>query len=151
LANGTTYFYVVTAVNASGESSASTQASATPSVTPPDITVTVNPASTHSISPWIYGINSYGATPNPPHVTMDRAGGNRWTAYNWENNFSNAGNDFFYENDTFLCNNNNGCDPNIPGEAVRRFIATDRNAGIASLMTVQLQGFVSADGNSQID
>jgi fibronectin type 3 domain-containing protein len=149
LTNGTTYFYVVSALNTSGESANSSQASATPTSTPPDVTVTVNPASTHSISPWIYGINSYGGTPNPPHVTMDRAGGNRWTAYNWENNFSNAGNDFLYENDNFLCNG--ACNASIPGEAVRRFIAADHTAGIASLMTVQLQGFVSADGNSQID
>jgi hypothetical protein len=149
LTNGTIYYYVVTAVNASGESANSSQASATPTSTPPDVTVTVNPVSTHSISPWIYGINSYGGTPNPPHVTMDRAGGNRWTAYNWENNFSNAGNDFLYENDNFLCHN--ACNASIPGEAVRLFIAADHTAGIASLMTVQLQGFVSADGNSQID
>jgi hypothetical protein len=80
---------------------------------------------------------------------MDRAGGNRWTAYNWENNFSNAGSDFFYENDNFLCNG--ACNASIPGESVRRFIDADHTAGIASLMTVQLQGFVSADGNSQID
>jgi hypothetical protein len=151
LTNGTTYFYVVSAVNASGESSNSTQVSSTPSSTPIDVTVIVNPAVTHSISPWVYGINSYGGITNPPNVTMDRAGGNRWTAYNWENNFSNAGNDFFFENDDFLCNSSNGCNPSIPGEAVRRFIATDHTAGIASLMTVQLQGFVSADDNSRID
>ena len=79
LTDGTTYFYIVTAVNAYGESSNSLEANAKPMATPPDVTVTVDPNTTHSISPWIYGINSYGGTPNPPHVTMDRAGGNRWT------------------------------------------------------------------------
>ena len=145
LTNGTPYFYVITALNAAGESSNSSQVSATPTITPPDITVTVNPASTHAISPWIYGINSYGGVPNPPHVTMDRAGGNRWTAYNWENNFSNAGSDFGpYHNDTFLSSST------TPAEAVRSFIAADHTAGIASLMTVQLQGLVSADANGNV-
>ena len=148
LTNGTTYFYVVTAVNAVGESANSSQASATPTAVTADITITVNPSQTKPISPWIYGINSYSASLNI-HATMDRAGGNRWTAYNWENNFSNAGSDFFYENDNFLCNG--ACNASIPGESVRRFIDADHTAGIASLMTVQLQGYVSADGNSQID
>jgi hypothetical protein len=145
LTNGTTYYYVVTALNAAGESANSSQASATPAVQAADVTVTINPASTHAISPWIYGINSYGGVPNPPHVTMDRAGGNRWTAYNWENNFSNAGSDFGpYHNDTFLSSST------TPAEAVRSFIAADHTAGIASLMTVQLQGLVSADANGNV-
>jgi hypothetical protein len=148
LTNGTAYFYVVSAANASGESANSAQANATPIVVTVDVTITVNPSQTRPISPWIYGINSYSAGLNI-HATMDRAGGNRWTAYNWENNFSNAGSDFFYENDNFLCNG--ACNASIPGESVRRFIDADHTAGIASLMTVQLQGFVSADGNSQID
>ncbi len=145
LTNGTTYFYVVTALNAAGESSNSTEVSATPAVVPPDVTVIVTPGSTHAISPWIYGINSYGGTPNPPHATMDRAGGNRWTAYNWENNFSNAGSDFGpYSNDTFLSSST------TPAEAVRSFIAADHTAGLASLMTVQLQGLVSADASGNV-
>ena len=128
----------------------SSQVSAVPSATPPDVTINVDTAQSRRrvISPYIYGINSYSGITNPPHVTFDRAGGNRWTAYNWENNFSNAGNDFLYENDNFLCNGT--CNVSIPGEAGRRFIDADRTAGIANLMTVQLQGYVSADGNSQI-
>lgn len=147
--NGTTYFYVVSAVNAAGESANSTQISATPTSTSPDVTVTVNPGLTKPISPWIYGINSYSGIPNVPHATMDRAGGNRWTAYNWENNFSNAGSDFGpYSNDTFLCNTS--CNTGIPGEAVRTFIAADHTAGLTSLVTLQLQGLVSADANGNV-
>jgi hypothetical protein len=33
---------------------------------------------------------------------MGRIGGNRWTAYNWETNASNAGSDYLYQNDTYL-------------------------------------------------
>ena len=85
LSNGTAYYYVVSAVNANGESGNSTEASATPATVSPDVTVIVDPTQTKPISPWIYGINFYsGVTGAPAHLTFDRAGGNRWTAYNWE-------------------------------------------------------------------
>ena len=149
LTDGTAYFYVISALNTSGESMGSSPVSATPTSTPPDVTVTVNAGLTKPISPWIYGINSYSGIPNVPHATMDRAGGNRWTAYNWENNFSNAGSDFGpYSNDTFLCNTS--CNTGIPGEAVRTFIAADHTAGLTSLVTLQLQGLVSADANGNV-
>ena len=83
------------------------------------------------------------AAPNSPECHLDRAGGNRWTAYNWENNSSNAGNDYPYQSDDYLCNGS--CNESIPAEAVRTFIAADHTAGLASLMTVQLQGLVSAE------
>ncbi len=104
LTNGTTYFYVVSALNATGESANSSQASATPVAAPAtaDVTITVDPTKTKPISPWIYGLNFYtGVSGAPPRLTLDRAGGNRWTAYNWETNASNAGSDFQYENDSF--------------------------------------------------
>jgi fibronectin type 3 domain-containing protein len=145
LTNGTTYFYVVSALNSVGESANSTQASATPANTPVDVTITINPANTHPISPYIYGLNFYfGNTNPPPLLTMDRDGGNRWTAYNWENNASNAGSDFIYESDNFLSSSN------VPAEAVRGFIAQDQGGGMASLVTVQLQGLVSADESGPV-
>src|SRR5438874_7007785 len=70
------------------------------------------------------------------------------TAYNWENNYSNAGSDYIYNNDLYLCNA--GCNAAIPAEAVRTFIAADQSAGLASLVTFQLQGLVSADGNGPV-
>jgi hypothetical protein len=146
LTDGTIYFYVVSAVNATGESANSTQASATPAAAPvADVTITVNPTQTKPISPWIYGLNFYtGVAGAPPHLTLDRAGGNRWTAYNWETNGSNAGSDFLYENDNFLTSST------TPAEAVRSFVAADQSLEMASVMTVQLQGLVSADESGPV-
>jgi fibronectin type 3 domain-containing protein len=145
LTNGTTYYYVVSALNAEGESANSSQASATPVAPTADVTVTVNPAVTHPISPYIYGINFYsGITGAPPLLTFDRDGGNRWTAYNWITNASNAGSDYLYENDDYLSPST------VPAEAVRSFIAGDQGNSMASLVTFQLQGLVSADESGPV-
>ena len=145
LANGTTYYYVVTALNSAGESNNSSQALATPANAVADVIITVDPTKTKFISPYIYGINFYnGVSGAPPLLTFDRAGGNRWTAYNWETNASNAGSDFLYQNDSYLSSSN------VSAEAVRGFIAADQTKGVASLVTFQLQGLVSADENGPV-
>ena len=142
--NGTTYYYVVSALNAGGESGNSSQASATLN-SAPDVTITVDPTKTKPISPWIYGLNFYtGISGAPPHLTLDRAGGNRWTAYNWETNASNAGTDYLYENDNYLSSST------TPAEAVRSFVAADESLGMASVLTIQLQGLVSGDESGPV-
>ena len=145
LTNGTTYYYVVSALNAAGESANSSQVSATPVGAAADVTITVNPAISKPISPYIYGINFYsGVTGAPPLLTFDRDGGNRWTAYNWETNASNAGSDYLYENDDYLSSST------VPAEAVRSFIAGDQTNDVASLVTFQLQGLVSGDESGPV-
>jgi hypothetical protein len=72
-------------------------------------------------------------------LTFDRSGGNRWTAYNWVTNASNAGSDYLYENDAYLTSST------TPGAAVTDIISFDQNNGMASLVTFQMQGLVAAD------
>jgi len=144
VANGTMYYYVVSALNSYGESANSTEENAMP-VGNPDVTITIDPNQTTPISPWIYGLNFYtGVAGAPPRLNLDRAGGNRWTAYNWETNASNAGSDYLYENDDYLTSST------TPAEAVRSFIAADQALGMASVMTVQLQGLVAGDENGPV-
>jgi hypothetical protein len=146
LSNGTTYYYVVSAVSSAGEGPNSNQASATPVNGPADVTITVDPTKNHPISPYIYGTNFYsGNTAPQPNFTLDRDGGNRWTAYNWETNASNAGSDYIYNNDAYLSSSN------VPAEAVRSFIAGDQGAGLASLVTFQMQGYAAADEAGPVD
>ncbi len=90
------------------------------------------------ISRFIYGVNESLAG-NYANLTATRLGGNRWTAYNWENNASNAGSDYFFQNDGYL----GGGD--VPGGAVRPMIenASDHNAAV--VVTVPINGYVAAD------
>jgi hypothetical protein len=105
-----------------------------------NVTVTVTPGTTHVISPYIYGINDYaGTAAGQPNLTLDRAGGNRWTAYNWETNASNAGSDYLYENDNYLTAST------LPANAVTTIIAGDQPLGLATLVTFQMQGLVAGD------
>jgi len=143
--SGTKYYYVVSAYNSSGESANSAEVSATPANAVADVTITIDPTKTKPISAYIYGTNFYSGNTTPqPHFTFDRDGGNRWTAYNWETNASNAGSDYIYSNDAYLSSSN------VPAEAVRSFIAGDQGQGLASLVTLQLQGLVSADENGPV-
>ena len=145
VSNGTSYYYVVSAVNTAGQSGNSAQASATPAAPTANVTITINPGQTQPISPWIYGVNAYSeVTGTPPQLTLDRAGASRWTAYNWETNASNGGRDYFYENDDNLSSST------VPDEAVRSYIARDQSLGLATLMTVPLQGLVAADENGPV-
>jgi hypothetical protein len=109
------------------------------------VTVTVNPSHAHPISPYIYGINNASIIDgSPASLTLDRSGGNRSTAYNWETNASNAGSDYMYQND------NSGTDGKEPGSLASANIAKDQKNGMASIMTVQMQGLVAGDVNGPV-
>ncbi len=111
-------------------------------------------AKPHAISPYIYGANQV-----PPgstfHYPFTRAGGDRWTNYNWETNASNAG----YDNPGQPWQGQNDDDlssSKTPGDAVWQAVsaawpnsATPTAAtNKAIVITVPVQGYVAADENA---
>jgi hypothetical protein len=93
------------------------------------------------ISPYIYGTNSPGWEKSGWVAPLTRAGGNRLTAYNWETNASNAGSDWQHQNDALM-----GA-TDVPGEAMRKAVASAHEHGAAIVMTVPIIGRVAADKN----
>jgi hypothetical protein len=111
----------------------------------------VNTASTFAISRYVYGANwitdgnAWDNASTPVEFTLNRLGGNRTTAYNWENNYSNAGSDWLYQNDTYLSSST------VPGEAVRSRVAASFSRGAGAMVTVPMLGYVAADANGPMD
>ena len=102
------------------------------------INFTINTLQTVPISPYIYGING-SSVGNYTDATFDRIGGNRLTAYNWVNNASNAGNDWYYENDDYMDSST------VPGHAMVAPISAALAANAGILVTVPINGYVAAD------
>ncbi|MBN2715721.1 MAG: endoglucanase A [Deltaproteobacteria bacterium] len=99
----------------------------------------------HQISPYIYGINHPQWGPRPRGITLVRNGGNRHTAYNWENNASHAGVDYYNQNDDYLGN------PNVPGENRVEFIKKAFSHGASAMVTIPILGYVASDGKTKGD
>lgn len=151
LGAGTVAFAAGCGSNPVGQSSDGLAAESAPSTPLPapaapveaDVRFSIDSRSTHAISPFVYGLNGYhkswSGAETPANLTLSRAGGNRWSAYNWENNASNAGSDWQYSNDSALGGGS------VPGEALRPRVqgALDRGAG--AIVTVPMIGYVSAD------
>ena len=115
-----------------------------PPATPPASNVTFNIDSTQdvrAISRFIYGMNFWDSAQRPANLTLSRSGGNRNTAYNWETNASNAGSDWFNQNDDFMGGGN------TPNGAIAPGIASARNGGAGMIVTMPTIGYVAADKN----
>ena len=100
----------------------------------------------HPISALIYGTNTApehgtAAAQSPAQNRFGalRMGGNRLTAYNWENNASNAGSDWNHQNDDYLWS------VASPGEAVKVVVDAAKTIGAAVLLTVPILDHVAAD------
>ncbi len=104
-------------------------------------------AETKNISPYIYGINQYGNEQNLGTASYSaiRQGGNRMTAYNWENNASNAGADWKHSSDTNLSVSTD------PGDCVQKLseLAGTHDIGY-KITTLQLAGYVAADTKGSV-
>ena len=102
-------------------------------------------AETKAISPHIYGINQYGNDLSKVSATAIRQGGNRMTAYNWENNASNAGSDWKYSSDNNLSNSDE------PADCAKKLSKdAERNGAAYKFTTLQLAGYVAADKDGTV-
>ncbi len=112
------------------------------------VTVNVDPATTHAISPYIYGTNQ---DLGKPQYSMGRMGGNSWTTFNWENNANNAGQDWYFYNYDYLPWIYNVPDDgsyDVAGRTIQGGLDIIFGAGStaqAALITVPIQGYVAAD------
>jgi hypothetical protein len=95
------------------------------------------------ISPYVYGINSQRF--DGVGATVRRMGGNRQTAYNWENNASNAGSDYGHMSDDWPCSSLGYPDCKVPGAQFIDFATQNRQAGMESIATVPMVDYVTAD------
>ena len=118
---------------------------AAPATRPADVvTVTLaRPATPRAISPYVYGTNQIIG--DPSRFTLVRLGGNRLSAYNWENNASNAGADWHHQSDGFL----GGGDR--PGGVAREFLTPVLERGQAAVLTVPTGNYVAADKGPEGD
>lgn len=113
-----------------------------------DMNVTIDlSGKTKEISPLIYGVNQYGNEDylSELNVNSIRQGGNRMTAYNWENNASNAGSDWLHSSDNNLSNSDR------PADCVQVLSDMSAKNGISyKLATLQLAGYVAADKDGSV-
>ncbi len=114
---------------------------------------TVDPTQNNSpISPYSYGSNS--PVPLVNNIPLYRQGGNRLTAYNWENNASNAGMDYGPNHEDWYLLAVMGLPQNggqMPATVLTDFILGNNAVTAASLVTLQMAGYVSADGDCNCD
>lgn len=134
----------------------------TPTPVTGDVVVSADSHTTRAISPFLYGLNfaELGGPDGPgvigagrsgmwiqamPRYGINRFGGNRLTAFNWETGYSNCGNDCgpTFPNDANLLENV-GVSPGI-GAAVRPRVDIPLAAGAATVLTIPVIGYVAAD------
>jgi hypothetical protein len=110
-----------------------------------DVTLTIDTSQANRpISPLIYGMNFPSAAQlAATKATLVRLGGNRWTAYNWETNASNAGSDYCYENDNYLSSST------TPGAAIKPSLTQAKAAGATALVTIPIVDYVAGDEAAQ--
>ena len=92
------------------------------------------------ISPFIYGVNQ--TLPGYTNFTFERLGGDATSEWNWVNGDTNAGQDFFYQNQS-LSSSTGGT--NGPGGAAIPIITGDYAHNAATLLTVPINGYVAAN------
>jgi len=111
---------------------------ANPPLPPGAITVDAM-ANRHPISPLIYGVAWTSSNVlSDLNLTINRAGGNAETRYNWQLNAHNRASDWFFES---LSDG-----PALPGAAADGFITDTRNGGAQPMITIPMIGWMSKLG-----
>ena len=115
------------------------------------VNITVNTSKDRkAISPYIYGVNSELMNKDVS-ATAVRAGGNRYTAYNWETNASNAGSDWKHNSDNYFLQSMPKELWDTPGGvAVNLANRCKEKNNAYSLMTLQMAGYAAADMNGEV-
>jgi hypothetical protein len=135
------------AVNVGGVGGSTATSGTVKELGPVTVTFTVDPTKgAHAISPNLYCINvgemaasALKTLIRDNGLKLVRAGGNRYSAYNWENNASNAGSDYLNQNDGYLGATDD------PGLAAQGVLETAQSGTNGALITGQLGDYVSAD------
>ena len=110
------------------------------------VDITVDTVSnTSAISTYVYGTNQNLS--GGENFTVRRLGGNRLTGYNWENNASNAGNDWYNQSDNYLPSSMgiSVAEEATPGICLTKFHESNLSNNMASYVTLPMAGYVAAD------
>lgn len=112
--------------------------------------ITVTPSEGHkAVSPYIYGVNS-GVDLSAVSAKSFRLGGNRLSAYNWENNMSNAGSDWHNSSDMYLADSI-GEFKNVPAGVMLNAANEARKGNVPyTLITLQMLGYTSSEKAGQV-
>ncbi len=116
-------------------------------------TITINTNNNRSaISPYIYGTNQQ--MEGDENLTCMRLGGNRMTGYNWENNASNAGADWFQSSDDYMCGATeypvSAAECASPASVIDHFVEYCNSRNYVSILTLPMAGYVAADKNGTV-
>lgn len=117
------------------------------------ITYQINAGGPVSVIPSeVYGsdqiITNNNASPTTlvNKITLYRQGGNRMTAYSWENNASNAGTDYGPNHEDWYMVPNGVTAPGMPATTITAFVGWNNSHNAESLITLQMAGYASANG-----
>ncbi len=99
---------------------------------------------THTISPYIYGMNAFSLDPNVEkqvNLPVDRWGGDATSRYNYKLDVTNAASDWYYENGTGKTGLQDTSEFN-------QQVQNDLAVGAKTMGTVPVLGWVAKDGTT---
>lgn len=113
------------------------------------VTYTINANNGYiPVSPYIFGSCNGGYS----GANFMRQGGNRITGYNWENNASNAGQDYLHQSDDYLpwIMGIGAPQNDQPGTVTSAFIDSCNAHNAFSAVTLQMAGYVAKDKSGAV-